>query len=91
MGWLLEVLFDFYVDAKRPVLIAKRHNRHIPVHVILHLNDLLLRRAHVRNIRNGQVARHPLFDGNARPGVLARARGSDARKPWIYSQTGDSE
>jgi len=44
---LLEALFDFYVYAKRSVLIAQPDNGDVSVHVVFHLNDLLLRRTHV--------------------------------------------
>ena len=45
-----EAFLDFYVDTERPVLIPQRHDRYIAVHGVLHLNHLLLRRAHIRNI-----------------------------------------
>src|SRR5580692_11335263 len=53
----LEALFDFYVDAERAVVIAQSHNRYVSVHVVFHLDDLLLRRTHIRYIGDRQVAR----------------------------------
>src|SRR4029077_20667692 len=71
---LLEALFDFNVDAKRSVLIAQPNNRNISVHVVFHLNDLLLRRTDIRNISDGEVASNLLLDGNARRRALLGAR-----------------
>jgi len=90
---LLKALFDFYVYAERPVLIAQSDNGHIAIHVVLHLNHLLLRRAHVRNVSNGEVAGNLLFDRHARRCVLFRTRrahSSEARinaKPCYPKQT----
>src|SRR6202007_2848411 len=44
---LLEAFFYLYVDAERSVLIAQPDNGDVAVHVIFHLNDLLLRRTHI--------------------------------------------
>src|SRR5713226_1267356 len=63
-SFLLEALFYFDVDAERAVLIAQSHNRDIAIDVVLHLDHLLLRGAHVRNVGDGQVARDLLFDGD---------------------------
>src|ERR1700674_2347329 len=68
-----KALFDLYVDSKRSVLIAQPDNRDVSVHVVFHLNDLLLCRAHVRNISDREISRNLLLDGHARPCVLLRA------------------
>src|SRR5713101_2386293 len=83
---LRKALFDFYVDAKRSVLIAQPDNGYVSVHVVFHLNDLLLRRTHIRNISNGEVASNLLLDGNARRGVLFRARRAYAREARINAK-----
>src|SRR5260370_41700361 len=66
---LPEALFDLYIDTNRSVLIAQPDNREVSVHVVFHLNDLLLGRAYIRNISDGQIRRNLLLDGNACPGV----------------------
>src|SRR5882724_7248859 len=40
---LLETFLDFHVDAERAVLIAQRDHGNVAIHVVFHLNDLLLR------------------------------------------------
>ena len=39
---LLKTFFEFYVDAECAVLIAQRYHRYLPIHVVLHLDYLLL-------------------------------------------------
>src|SRR5207248_8620141 len=80
---LLKALFDFYVDAESSVLIPQPHNGDVPVHVVLHLNNLLLRRAHIRNVSDGEVARNLLLDGNARRRALLGARRTYSGKARI--------
>src|SRR4029077_18152505 len=69
---LLEALFDFYVDTKRAVLISQADDGDVAVHVVFHLNDLLLRGSDIRNISDGEVACNLLLDGYPRRRVLSR-------------------
>ena len=70
----LEALFDFDVDAEGAVLVAQADDRDIAIHVVLHLNHLLLGRTHVGNIGDGEIVGDLLFDGDACGSVLLRAR-----------------
>src|SRR5262249_37640700 len=69
----VEPLLDLHVDSKCPVVIPQRDNRHVPVHVVFHLDNLLLRRAHVAHVGNRQVARNLLLHGDPRRRVLLRS------------------
>src|SRR2546423_13209851 len=71
---LRKAFLDFYVDTKRSVLIAQPDDGDVSVHVVFHLDDLLLRRTHIRNISDGEVTSNLLLDGNTCRGVLFRAR-----------------
>src|SRR5207302_7561426 len=87
----LEALFDFYVNAERAVLIAQAHDRDVPIHVVLHLNHLLLGRAYVRNVSDGEMAGALLLDGDARCGVLFRAGRTDFSGPGVHAEARDAK
>jgi hypothetical protein len=40
---LVEALFDNHVDTERAVVVAQGHDRDVAIHVVLHLDYLLLR------------------------------------------------
>src|SRR5260370_8136444 len=61
---LPEALFDLYIDTNRSVQIAQPANREVSVHVVFPLNDLLLVRAHIRNISDVQLTRTLSLNGD---------------------------
>src|SRR5271166_1236577 len=69
---LWQPLLEFYVDAKRPVLITQSHKRNRPRDVVLYLDHLLLRRTHIGHIGDRQIWCHLLLYCDARRSVLAR-------------------
>src|ERR1019366_5262494 len=58
---------DLKVEADHSVLVAQRHDRNIPRHVVFHLDDLLIGNRDVGAVGEGEVARHLLLDGDLRP------------------------
>src|SRR6202012_2286748 len=74
---LWEALLDFYVDTERTVVVAQGYDRDVAVHVVLDLNDLLLRRADVGDVGDCDVASDLLLHGDTRGGVLPCARRAD--------------
>src|ERR1700687_644386 len=84
---LREALFDFYVDSNRSVLIAQPDYRQVSVKVVFHLNDLLLGRAYIRNISDGEVRRNLFLDGNACRGVLFQARRAHSCEARVNAKT----
>src|SRR5579884_377386 len=63
-----------HVEAEHTELIAHRDNRDIAVDVVLHLDDLLLRLGHVRDVRDSHVVGNLLLDGDARAGIADGCR-----------------
>src|SRR3989442_14776485 len=88
---LFESLLEFDIEAERAVLIGQGYNGHVAIHVVLHLNHLLLRGSHIGDVRDGQVARHLLFDGDARGGCLAGSGSAERTKARINAEPGDAE
>src|SRR6266568_7204263 len=88
---LFESLLEFDIEAERAVLIAQGDNGHVAIHVVLHLNHLLLRGSHIGDVRDGQVARHLLFDGDARGGGLAGSGSAERAEARVNAEPGDAE
>ena len=71
----------FKVETDHSVLVAQRHDRNVPRHVVLHLDDLLVGNGDVGAVGEGDIARHLLLDGDLRPsnhgGFTGQALGID--------------
>src|ERR1700691_3524999 len=75
----VEVLHELDVQAVSAVDIPQKHNRKIALHVILHLNQLLLVRSRIRRIRHSKIPRDLLLNRHARRSVRFRSRPSQER------------
>lgn len=85
---LVEMLYEFDVQAIGAVDIAKEDDGEIALYVIFDLNELLLIGSCIRGIGNGQIARYLLLDGH--PGRSARFR-RGTRQERIHAKMADSE
>jgi len=82
------MLYEFHVQAVGSIHIAEKDNRKIALHVVLHLNKLLLVGSRIRGVSDCKVLLELLFDGDARGCVRLSRR---AGQKLIYPKMADAE